>query len=198
MLSFFVAAPTFNGPIASRVQTRSTVAMSAEPVQTRRALLTSAASVALGMPLAAFADGANSQQTVLRARGIYGSRIFALQGKSAGDIIEEKNAFTLFLSGAYRAPLSADAKAEKKKLTALSDKILKTAAAGGDASADLKTFIAEAKINDQYSSELTIWNPKQRRNPGAPTTDTVMAQSGSLGYSFYQALPGDTPGFKAK
>ena len=66
--------------------------------------LTSAASVALGMPLAAFADGANSQQTVLRARGIYGSRIFALQGKSAGDIVEEKNAFTLFLSGAYRAP----------------------------------------------------------------------------------------------
>ena len=79
MLSFFVAAPTFNGPIASRVQTRSTVAMSAEPVQTRRALLTSAASVALGMPLAAFADGANSKATVEKARAIYGSRVVRLQ-----------------------------------------------------------------------------------------------------------------------
>ena len=31
-----------------------------------------------------------------------------------------------------------------------------------------------------------MWNPTQRRNAGAPTTDAVMAQSGSLGYSFYQ------------
>merc|ERR1719469_1805865 len=119
------------------------------------------------MPLAANADGANSAATVLRARGIYGSRIFALQGKSAATIVEEKAAFTLFLSGAYRTSLSGEAKANKKELTALSEKIMKTANAGGDAQADLKKFTA-----------------------------TVMDQSGSMGYSFYQTLPGNTPGFK--
>ena len=197
MISLCISASAFTGPAASRVQSRSSVAMSAEPAQTRRALLQTAAAVAL-TPLAAHADGANSAQTVFRARGIYGSRIFALQGKSASAIVDEKNAFTLFLSGSYRAPLSADAKAQKLKLKALSEKIIKTASSGGDAQADLKAFIAEAKITDQVNNDLTIWNPKQRRNAGAPTTDTVMAQSGSLGYSFYQSLPGDTPGFKAK
>ena len=138
----------------------------------------------------------------------------------------EKAAFTLFLSGAvsrhanflrraaerptqhptqrprlpapqYRTNVAGEAKAVKKELTLLSDKIIKTAAAGGDSQADLKKFIAAAKITDQYNTELTIWNPTQRRNAGAPTTDTVMDQSGSMGYSFYQSLPGDAPGFKA-
>merc|ERR1711933_252565 len=117
---------------------------------------------------------------------------------TAAGIVEDKNAFTLFLSGAYRTNLAGDAKKEKKELAALADKIIKTASSGGDAQADLKKFIADAKITDQYSGELNIWNPTQRRNAGAPTTDAVMAQSGSLGYSFYQALPGDTPGFKVK
>ena len=43
-----------------------------------------------------------------------------------------------------------------------------------------------------------MWNPTQRRNAGAPTTDTVMGQSASYGFAFYQPTPGDTPGFKAK
>merc|ERR1711957_580482 len=120
-------------------------------------------------------------------------------GKSAATIVEEKAAFTLFLSGAYRTSLSGEAKASKKELTALSEKIMKTANAGGDAQADLKKFIATAKITDQYNTPLTIWTPTQRRNAGAPTTDTVMDQSGSMGYSFYQTLPGEqevsgTPG----
>jgi hypothetical protein len=187
-------------PGTSGAQTRSSVAMAAEAMQTRRAVLQSAAaaSAALAGPLAASADGANSKTTRDRARGIYGSRIFALQGKSASDIVDEKNAFKLYLSGVYRAPLSADAKAESKKLTALSDKILKTSASGGNAQADLKEFIAYTKISDQFSSDLTIWNPRQRRNAGAPTTDTIMQQQGPSGYSLYQPLPGDTPGFKAK
>lgn len=194
MLSLAALAPaSYSAPVTSRASSRSAVSMSADV--SRRALLTTAAG-ALFMPLAAQADGANSLQTQLRARGIYGSRIYALQGKSAAAIVEEKNAFTLFLSGAYRTNIAGDAKQIKKDLTALADKIVKTAAAGGDAQADLKKFIADAKIDDQYSSELTIWNPTQRRNAGAPTTDTVMAQSGTYGYSFYQALPGDAPGFK--
>lgn len=195
MLSLAALAPaSFSAPLTSRASSRSAVSMSADV--SRRALLTTAAG-ALFMPLAAQADGANSLATQQRARGIYGSRIYALQGKPAAAIVEDKNAFTLFLSGAYRTNLAGEAKQEKKELEKLADKIIKTAAAGGDAQADLKKFIADAKITDQYSGELNIWNPTQRRNPGAPTTDTVMAQSGSLGYSFYQALPGDTPGFKA-
>ena len=58
-----------------------------------------------------------------------------VQGKSAAAIVEEKNAFTLFLSGAYRTNIAGDAKQIKKDLTALADKIVKTAAAGGDAQA---------------------------------------------------------------
>jgi len=58
-----------------------------------------------------------------------------VQGKSAAQIVEEKNAFTLFLSGAYRTNIAGDAKQIKKDLTALADKIVKTAAAGGDAQA---------------------------------------------------------------
>ena len=193
MLSFAAASTAFSGPVTSRVQSRSTVSMTADV--SRRALLTTAAG-ALFMPLAAQADGANSAATQLRARGIYGSRIFALQGKPAAAIVEEKAAFTLFLSGAYRTNVGGDAKAVKKELTALSEKIVKTSASGGDAQADLKKFVALAKITDQYNTPLTIWNPTQRRNAGAPTTDTVMDQSGSMGYSFYQTLPGDAPGFK--
>merc|ERR1712008_543050 len=82
---------------------------------------------------------------------------------------------TLYMGGAYRTSMGGEAKANKKELTALSVKTMKTANAGGDAQADLKKFIATAKITDQYNTPLTIWNPTQRRNAGAPTTDTVMA-----------------------
>lgn len=79
MLSFAALAPSsFSGPVTSRVSSRSTVSMTADV--SRRALLTTAAG-ALFMPLAAQADGANSAATQLRARGIYGSRIFALQAR---------------------------------------------------------------------------------------------------------------------
>lgn len=75
-----------------------------------------AAAAAFALPTIANADGAVSQATIDRARGIYGSRIADL--KSAvdkgdfGAVIAEKNAFVLFNSGAYP---SAKAKALKKK-----------------------------------------------------------------------------------
>lgn len=66
-------------------------------------------------PGAAFADGAVSNATVNRARGIYGNRIAGLKGAvDAGDfkaIVEEKNAFILFNSGAYPGTKNKDAKA---------------------------------------------------------------------------------------
>ena len=182
MLALVLSSPAFNIPVASEATSR-------------RALLQSAGAVALGMPLAAVADGANSPATVARAKGIYGSRIYALTGKSAADILAEENAFVLYLSGAYRA--SSPKKAE---LTALKKTIIQAAKAGDSsgAQAGLKTFISSAKIKDEYALDETVWNPKQRRNPGAPTTDTVMAQSATYGYSFYQPLKGATPGYKAK
>merc|ERR1719238_1718186 len=105
--------------------------------QSRRALLQTAASVALGLPLA---------------------------GKDAAAVAAEENAFTLYLSGAFRSPISGDAKAKKAELTALSKTILKAAKAGDSAGAQagLKTFIATAKIDDQYSLAEGVWNPTQR------------------------------------
>ena len=201
MISFVALLPAFNSPLASRIvspSAASSVTMNA--AQSRRALLQTAASVALGLPLAAQADGANSAATVARAKGIYGSRIAKLAGKDAAAVAAEENAFTLYLSGAFRAPISGDAKVKKAELTALSKTILKAAKAGDSAGAQagLKTFIATAKIDDQYNLAEGVWNPTQRRNAGAPTTDTVMGQSASYGFAFYQPTPGDTPGFKAK
>ena len=84
MLSIVALLPAFNSPLASRIvspSAASSVTMNA--AQSRRALLQTAASVALGLPLAAQADGANSAATVARAKGIYGSRIAKLAGKDA-------------------------------------------------------------------------------------------------------------------
>jgi hypothetical protein len=56
----------------------------------------------------ASADGAVSKTTQARSRGIYGGRILDLEAAVAkGDlsaIAAEKNAFTLFVSGAYTTP----------------------------------------------------------------------------------------------
>ena len=109
-------------PIASRVQTRSTVAMSAEPVHPPCA--TSAASVAPACPWLPLLM-ANSQQTVLRARGIYGSRTCAA-GQVGRRHRRGEERVHAFLSGAYRAPLSPTPRLRRRSRRA-SDKILKTA-----------------------------------------------------------------------
>merc|ERR1719389_736293 len=68
----------------------------------RRDLLGSAAAVAAMAPLAASADGASSKAVKERSRAIYGSRVFRLQGKTTEAVLEEKNVFTLFITGSYR------------------------------------------------------------------------------------------------
>ena len=45
-------------------------------------------------------SAAASPQQVLKSRAIYGSRVFRLQDASAAVIIDEKNVFDLFLTGA--------------------------------------------------------------------------------------------------
>ena len=129
---------------------------------------------------------------VARARALYGSRVYRLAGASPARILEEKNAFKLFITGAYR---SVPVKAEKDALTALSQEILAAAAAGDSATAQagVKKFIAEAKLEEQDRDENGSWNPKQRRNAGAPPTAEILAQMGTEKYALYTPLNPDKP-----
>mmetsp|Transcript_54174 Transcript_54174/g.136307 ORF Transcript_54174/g.136307 Transcript_54174/m.136307 type:complete len:201 (+) Transcript_54174:53-655(+) len=81
--------------------------------------------LALGLGFAenAFADGAVSDATVQRARGTYGIRLLDLEpAVNKGDfsaVAKEKNAFTLFNSGAYakRGPIDRENKAKAESIT---------------------------------------------------------------------------------
>ena len=57
-----------------------------------------AASTLVIAPLPSFAVA--SAQQVLKSRAVYGSRVFRLQDASAAVIMDEKNVFDLFLTGA--------------------------------------------------------------------------------------------------
>lgn len=142
----------------------------------------------VAMPRAAEADGASSKATMEKARGVYGSRVARLVGASNEKIVEEKSMFTLFTTGTYRATGGAD-KAQRAELNKLADTSVKAAKAGnGDAAQDaVKSFVKLANIRATDEDELSIYNPKQRRNAGAPTTDTILDQMGSMKYSLYQA-----------
>merc|ERR1712087_346645 len=160
------------------VDTRTAVSMSLA----RRELLQSAG------PALANADGANSAQTAFRARAIYGSRIYRLKSESAAAILAESNAFKLFISGAYR---TGDVKPTAVQLTKLSKSILASAAAGDEAAAKktLSEFVAVAKLSELDSIKGGNFDPKQRRNAGAPPTAEIEAQMGTEAYALYTALP---------
>jgi hypothetical protein len=89
--------------------------------------LAGAVAGAVVMPQVAMADGAVSAATIQRARGIYGGRIAGLKDAvSKGDfaaIENEKNAFVLFNSGAYRSK-GEKAKAEKAAAVAAYEDVL--------------------------------------------------------------------------
>jgi len=154
----------------------------------RRELVQGALSAAaLGVAAPAFADGATSKATLDRSRAIYGSRVARLAGADAATILEEKNAFTLFISGAYR---SAADKSTKAELTKLSKQALASAKAGDAAGAQaaVKEFVKLGNIEVLDTSEDAIFNPKQRRNPGAPPTSEIVAQMGTQSFALYQPL----------
>jgi len=155
----------------------------------RRAVLRGAAAGAAAVPLAALADGANSRATADRARQIYGSRVFRLQSASAADILEEKNAFKLFTTGTYRGEGTA-VKAARKELDGFTKKALAAANKGDSAGAQaaVKDFVKFAQIQELDTVAGGNFNPKQRRNPGAPGTAEIEAQMGSLAYSLYEPL----------
>merc|ERR1719152_901418 len=114
----------------------------------RRDFLGAGAALAAGLaaPGAAFADGASSKAVKERSRAIYGSRVFRLQGKSTEAVLEDQNALTLFITGAYRN----DDLPTQKKLKALAKDIEKAAKSGDSASTQksIKEFIALAKIRE--------------------------------------------------
>ena len=117
-----------------------------------------AAAVVGTAPQLAFADGAVSAASIQKARQVYGSRILDL--KSAVDsgnfdaIVDEKNAFILFNSGAYPTPKD---KAEKAKAVALTNDIF-NAVKKGDKGA-LKTaygqYVAENDIKSLPSVDAS-------------------------------------------
>ena len=156
----------------------------------REAIASFAAAAALLPVTAALADGANSAQTVFRARAIYGSRIYRLlKASSAADILEEKNAFKLFVSGAYRTPLSGAAE-EQTTLEALRKEILVLAGKGDDKAAKdkIKDFVTLAKITELDSVAGGNFDPKQRRNLGAPDTVSIENQMGPEAFALYTPL----------
>merc|ERR1719152_729133 len=181
MLAFSPAAPV----LSSQAGAASAVSMTLA----RRSVVGTAAAALVAAPFAALADGASSPAVRERARAIYGSRVFRLQGASVDKIIEEKNAFTLFTTGAYRS--DAANKETVAKLNAASKTALAAAKKGDTAGAQaaVKDFVKAGDIKVLDDIQDSIYNPKQRRNAGAPTTDTVEAQMGSMKYAFYQAVP---------
>jgi len=152
----------------------------------RRDVLGAGAAVAAFAPLAANADGASSKAVKERSRSIYGSRVFRLSGASTEKVLEEKNVLTLFITGAYRN----DDLPTQKKLKALAKSIEKSAKAGDSSAtqAGLKEFIQLAKIREQDTVAGGNFDPKQRRNPGAPPTAEIEAQMGTQKFALYEPL----------
>ena len=194
MLAFVSSAVAFS-PSASlgaacTVPTRSVpaVAMS-ESFVGRREMLNFAAAAVVATPFAAVADGATSKATRERARQIYGSRIFRVQGGTTAQILEEANAFDIFITGAYgglvkNKPITVELKAIKKDILAAAKK-----GDSGAAQAGVKKFVEVASINKaQDEVEGGNYNPKQRRNAGAPPTSEIEAQMGTSAYALYEKL----------
>ena len=94
----FSAGPMPSNAVSAR---GSAVVMTEQPMLARRAMLGAAAAAVTAAPLAAFADGASSPAVLAKSRALYGSRVYKLKDASPEAILEEKNVFTLFTTGAY-------------------------------------------------------------------------------------------------
>merc|ERR1712066_512140 len=105
-------------------------------------------------------------------------------GAAAEAISADEQAFQLFITGAYR---SLD-KSTIKELNGLKTKAL-SAAKNGDkagANAAVQKFCTVAALDKDPMVRESIFQPKQRRNPGAGTTADVEAQMGPVKYAYYQ------------
>jgi len=191
MIYTVVAALSFFAPPTAVPSTRaSSLTMVEQPILGRREVFSLAAAAATMAPLSAVADGASSAAVLERSRQIYGSRVARLADASPEEIIEEKNAFTLFTTGAYPRTGNSASKDTQKQLAALSKKALAAATKGDKAGANaaVKEFIALGKIKEVDTIAGGNFNPKQRRNAGAPPTSEVEALMGPSAYALYQPL----------
>jgi len=119
----------------------------------RRAAMQQVAGAIAGavvMPQVAVADGAVSVNTIQRSRGIYGGRVAALKDAVAkGDfaaVENEKNAFILFNSGAYR--LNSPAAKAQKAVTVAAYEDVFAAVAAKDAGKLKTSYAAYVKAAD--------------------------------------------------
>jgi hypothetical protein len=188
-----VAALSFMAPPTAVPTSRSSAVTMAEPALGRREMLSFAAAAVSMAPLAAVADGASSPAVLERSRAIYGSRIARLADASADAIVDEKNVFTLFETGAYPRTGNAAFKDTQKALKAAGKKAVAAAKAGDKAGANaaVKEFVAIGEIRVLDDIDGAIFNPRQRRNPGAPPTSEIEAQMGTQAYSLYRPLKED-------
>ena len=161
----FVAITTFVPSTTNRPVLDAHVPTSVMPLTpasiaslTRREAVQQLSVAALLMPQLAVAASSSPQQ-MLKSRAVYGSRVYRLQQATPATILEEKNVFTLFITGVYGA--SAD-KATRKALEKLEAKAL-AAASKGDApvaQAAVKEFIALGQIEELDMLPGTYFNAK--------------------------------------
>ena len=95
-----------------------------------------------------------------RARALYGSRIFRLQGATAEKILEEKNCFALFTTGVYRSDTFS--KDTRSTLKGLEKKAIAAAKSGDSAGAQaaVKEFVKVGNIRVLDDIQDSIYNPK--------------------------------------
>ena len=117
------------------------------------------AAAAVGAPAASFAKPPPSPQQMLKSRAVYGSRVDRLQAANADAIMDEKGAFTLFISGAYGASADKPIRSELEKL----EKVALKAAAKGDtaaAQAAIKQFVSIGQISELDMVPGSYYNAK--------------------------------------
>lgn len=110
-------------------------------------------------PLPSFAVAPPSPQQMLKSRAIYGSRVYRLQAATTAAILDEKNVFTLFITGVYGS--TAD-KATRKALEKLEKAALAAATKGDTAAAQaaVKEFVALGQIKEADMVPGSTFNPK--------------------------------------
>ena len=119
--------------------------------------------LSVSLPLLVAAPSAHaaavSPQAVQKSRAIYGSRVFRLQKASPDFILEEKNAFTLFISGCYSTTADKPTRIQLEKL----EKTALAAAKKGDAAgaqAAVKEFVQLASIKEYDTVPGNVFNQK--------------------------------------
>jgi len=140
-----------------------------------------AAAAVLTPQFPAVADGASSKATRERARALYGSRVYRLQGAAGPQILAAADTFDLFITGAYQ-PGNFNGETIDK-LNALAKQTLVAAKKGDDKAANsaLSDFIKVGKITELDQNSLNQYNPLERRSMGSPPNAAVLEETPKAG-----------------